>query len=159
MSNYTIILRDMVGEFLDSGVEFQPTDIADQFTERHGDLLLSNAKHNLRRDLVREIKNMLKGFTEDDLTNGQLTIPGIELPTAIAIPAETASGFVYKNSLNCTWDDIQGGIAVRKRHVTDASRKLDQMVASAEMLRSEMAYDRTITVREAIQRMQPPQAA
>jgi len=152
MNTYTATLCEVIDELMASGEGFQLGDVATRMIEQHGELLRDRAEKAQYRQIINDAKTILRKMSDDD-TLQQEALPGLGLPSAIAIPAETESGFVYKSSLNCTWDDLQGGIEVRRRHLQTAGAKYDQMVDEVEALRPEMEYDRTITVRQAIENM------
>lgn len=95
----------------------------------------------------RELKSMLRRMSEDDGT-GQLSLPGIDLPTLIALPVD-GEDFIYKRSVDCTFDELERGRLVRARNVTAAQEKLDHYDEQLDVLRPQMAGT-VLTVREVL---------
>lgn len=103
-------------------------------------------------DAARRVcKDVLRALSEDDDADGpQLQLPGLTLPSTIAVPTDSGD-FVYVRSDKATWAQLLAGRMVRERHVQAATRKLDLYDEALAMLRPLMEGDETCTVREAWQ--------
>lgn len=159
MSIYTEHLSSMVDDFVTRGNYFSPADIADDFIAANATLVSSEAERLIFRETVNEIKRILRRREEDNGSGGQLSIPGIDLPSVVAVPAEVAGGYRYKGTLDCTWDDLEGAREIRRRNLEAVRIAYDIFDDSVESLRLAMAGDKNITVREAIDQLGSAAAA
>lgn len=155
MSAFTEALHEMVRKFVDGGSKFEPADVRTQLMHDHPQIIRDHFEHLGNRQLLNEIKSILRAWSEDDHTsNDQMTLPGIALPTAIAIPAENESGYVYRSTSSATFEDLLAAEHVRLKNVERAQARLDQFRESLETLRPYMEHDRLVTVADAIEQMQ-----
>lgn len=152
MSTFTEHLSRMVDEYVNRGDYFSPATVADEFIASNSTLVTTEADRMIYRQTVNEIKRILRRREEDSGATGQLSIPGIDLPSVVAVPAEVAGGHLYKSTLDCTWSDLEGAREIRRRNLEAVRTAFDVFDDSVESLREVMAADRHITVREAIGR-------
>jgi hypothetical protein len=108
-----------------------------EFAEE-SDRLVRNAAKN-------EVTAVLKDLSDDD-GSGQLALPGLSLPTVIALPTE--GGYVYKPSAACDWPEVVQGRQVRADNVSAAQAKLDNYDDNLSRLRPVMEGT-SLTVAEA----------
>jgi hypothetical protein len=81
---------------------------------------------------TREVKDVLRILTDDDEAP-QLTLPGLSLPSVIAIPVE--GDYVYRATSACNWPELQAGRTLRADHVAAAVTKLDAYDENLDLLR------------------------
>jgi len=152
MSTYDEHLSRMIDDYVGRGDYFSVADIADDFITANGTLVSAEADRLIHRETVNRIKSILRRREEDNGATGQLSIPGIDLPSVVAVPAEVAGGHLYKSTLDCTWSDLEGAREIRRRNLEAVRTAYDVFNDSLESLRASMADDKNITVREAIGR-------
>lgn len=99
------------------------------------------------RDRVRRLLRTLAG--DDDEHGGRLRIPGLNLPSAIAV--RTGDGAVYYVAAGrATWPEVLAGLQERRDHIAHAIAKHDLYERSTNRLRPIMEDDHSITVAEAL---------
>ena len=139
------LFREIAIDMFENGRTVIPDDIIRTSMVEHPDDFATESDRLVRNAAKREVTDVLKDLTDDDGT-GQLTIPGLSLPTVIAIPIE--GGYVYKPSAVCGWVDVVAGRAVRADNVSAAQAKLDNYDDNINRLRPVMEGT-SLTVAEA----------
>jgi hypothetical protein len=133
--SFRAFLRPLVLEMLEGGHQLIAADVVKEAQIRYPaeygdevDRLAFNAAN-------REVKDFLKSLSEDD-DSPQLALPGLDLPSVIAIPVE--GGFAYKSTASCDWSELGAGLSTREINVASAQRKLDTYRENLDLLRPVM---------------------
>lgn len=125
---------------------------------RHPDVFLA-ARENLVAIAARSAaKKVLRDLSDDEDDPAQAAFPGLELPSAIAVPADDG-GFFYIRTDKATWVQLVAGRAVRETNVLRALAKLDTYDDSLDRLRPMMEHDPLMTVADAARVMASDAAA
>lgn len=141
------ILRECATDLL----ETEPNVTVDQVVgcayRRHGPEF---AEESQRLVLIaaRNIVAKLMRDLSDDEDNAQLTMPGMDLPSAICV--QTPDGSYYVRTDKATWPELVAGRDVRADNVTRATAKLEAYDESLERLRDYMEPSPTMTVADAV---------
>ena len=110
-----------------------------QYPEEFGDTqyeLALKAANRWAKDYMRQLSN--------DDESAQLKLPGVDLPSVLAIPAE-GGDFVYRASAFCQWPEVEAAGKVRDDNVARAQAKRDHYSEQMETLRPYMeGTDRTV---------------
>lgn len=144
------ILRECATDLL----ETEPTVTVEQVVNcayrRHGDEFAAESERLVLASARTIVANLMRDLTDDE-GDAQLTIPGLSLPSALAIPAP--NGTYYVRTDKATWLELLAGRDVRAVNVERAQAKLDAYADSLERLREVMEADLGLTVAEAIEKM------
>jgi hypothetical protein len=143
----------MVDHYVGLGDFFSPAAVAEEFITTNPTLVSAEADRLIYAKTVDQVKVILRKREGDNAATGQLSIPGITLPSVVAVPAEVPGGHLYKRTLDCTWADLEGAREVRRRNRDDVVAAYDLFDASVESLREHMSEDRRVTMREAMLRI------
>lgn len=98
----------------------------------------------------RMAKDFMRSLSNDD-DSAQLKLPGVDLPSVLAIPAE-GGDFVYRASAFCKWGEVEGAFKVRDDNVVKVQAKRDHFSEQMETLRPYMEGT-DLTVAEAVELM------
>lgn len=144
------ILRECATDLLDT----EPTVTVDQVVScayrRHGDEFAAESERLVLASARQIVANLMRDLTDDE-EDAQLTLPGLSLPSALAIPSP--NGTYYVRTDKATWVELVAGRDVRAVNVERAQAKLDAYDDSLERLREVMEADPTLTVAQAIEKM------
>lgn len=144
------VLRECAVDLLGSEPNVTVERIVTCAWSRHGDAF-AEAQAQMINQAAREIvANIMRDLTDDDETE-QLTLPGLGLPSAIAV--QTPDGTYYVRSDKATWPELQAGRKVRVANVERAAARLDDYDEALANLEPIMASDPTITVADALRKM------
>lgn len=151
MSKLTKVLAECVHELLKDG---RPTvaEVAELAEERHGDLIDAEAQKLVHRAIKSEVKKILRELAGDiDVeTEQQETLPGLKMPTVIAV--RDVNGIYYVRTDMAVWHEIQAGLGERENNIVRAVSKRDEYRHAMDRLRPHMADDPECTVAEALRR-------
>lgn len=114
----------------------------EEFSDTQYELALK-AANRWAKDYMRQLSN--------DDESAQLKLPGVDLPSVLAIPAE-GGDFVYRASAFCKWEDVEGAFKVRDDNVAKVQAKRDHFSEQMETLRPYMEGTE-LTVAEAVELM------
>lgn len=114
----------------------------EEFSDTQFELALK-AANRWAKDYMRQLSN--------DDESAQLKLPGVDLPSVLAIPAE-GGDFVYRASAFCKWKEVEGAFKVRDDNVTKVQAKRDHFSEQMETLRPYMEGT-DLTVAEAVEQM------
>lgn len=114
----------------------------EEFSDTQYELAIK-AAHGWCKDIMRRLSN--------DDESAQLKLPGVDLPSVLAIPAE-GGDFVYRASAFCLWDEIVAAGQVRDDNVVKAQAKRDHFFEQMDLLRPYMEGT-DLTVAEAVEIM------
>lgn len=149
MPTLTSILTECAEDLLNTEDRVHPDQVVSCAYNRYGDVF-ADETNRLVWDAARRIaKSVMRKFSEDD--DGQQRLPGLHLPTAIAVPQEHGQ-YAYVQSEKATWADLQAGRTVRVDNVERAQARLDLYDDSLERLRPFMENDASCSVAEALRR-------
>lgn len=147
--NYREALEQVAKHLLDdpdglivSGIE--------EMRDSYADLVEPMERRLADRQIAKDLKDLLRSWSESDEAEGKEPLPGLGLPLAIAVPVE--GGFRYVRREAAVWADVDAGRSVRQSNVARATAKLDRYELHAEALRPYME-DPTATVAEAIEKL------
>lgn len=115
----------------------------------YADAIADESERLVRDALHRMIKKELSARTDDD-DDGQDTLPGLGLPSAIYVPGDEE---YYVRSDAATWDELVAGRDVRVENIKHAERRLSQYDDALDRLRPYME-GATCSVAEALRAMQ-----
>lgn len=118
---------------------------------RYGDVFAESAERLVWSAARRIAKDVMRDLAEDEDNGGQQRLPGIHLPSAIAVPQQDGT-FRYVLAEKATWEVLVAGRALRTANVARAQAKLDLYDETLDRLRPIMANDPTCTVADALRR-------
>lgn len=124
-------LRPLVLEMLEGGHRLIAADVVKEAQVRYPSEYADEVDRLAFNAANREVKEFLKSLSEDD-DAPQLALPGLDLPSVIAIPVE--GGFAYKSTASCNWEELSAGLSTREANVTAAQRKLDTYIEQLDLL-------------------------
>lgn len=118
----------------------------DVFADEYDRLVMSEAR--------RRAKHVMASLVDDDDDdNGQLTLPGLALPTAICVPISLRDpdqdGFEYVASAKANWPQLVAGRQLRADNVERARVKLAAYDESLALLQPVMEEDHTLSAADA----------
>lgn len=146
--NVHAVLRECAVDLLDTEPNVTVEQVVGCAYRRHGDAFAEQAQAMVLASARTIVANLMRDLSGED---EQLSIPGLGLPSAIAVPAE--AGTYYVRSDKATWPELLAGRQVRADNVAAAQRKLDAYDESVEMLRPFMEGRPEVTVAAALQEM------
>jgi hypothetical protein len=145
------ILRDAAVSLLDSRDRVEAKDVVQKARMRHADIFELEQQRLVMEAAGRIAKEIMKELSEDN-EPPLLTLFGLSVPTAIAVPKEEG-GFYYVRTDKATWAQLVAGEQTRATNVERALAKLDAYRESMEYLRPAMEHSPGRTVAEAMQVM------
>src|SRR5207253_6600704 len=119
-----------------------------QARQMAGDVFASEQDRLVLQAAERIAKAIMKGLTEND--NSQLGLPGLTLPSAIAVPQDEEGGYYYVRTDKAHWPELLAGRELRVENVQRAQAKLDAYEESLRLLRPVMEDDVEMTVGDAL---------
>lgn len=127
-------------------------DVADEAIAEHGDLIDAEAKALVYRQIKSVVRRLLRNLSEnEDDPGAQQALPGLKLPTTIAVKREDGV-YEYVRADQATWEDLEAGLAEREHNIVHATIKRDQFRAEMDRLRPWMGDDPDCTVADALRR-------
>jgi hypothetical protein len=102
---------------------------------RHGDVFTSATQQMVEAAARDIVAKLMRDLTDDD-GPAQLSLPGLELPSAIAV--QHPDGTYYVRSDKATWSELLAGREIRTANVSAAQAKLDTYDESLDLLRPHM---------------------
>lgn len=136
------ILRDCATDLLDTEPNVTVDQVVGCAYRRHGDEFAQASQQMVlaaARDIVAKL---MRDLTDDDSPD-QLSLPGLELPSAIAV--QHPDGTYYVRSDKATWVELIAGRNLREANVSAAQAKLDAYDESLDLLRPHMeGTERTV---------------
>lgn len=141
------LLRPLALEMVSSGRPVIAADIVREAQRRYPDEYVAEVDRLAWNAAQREVKDVLHSLSEDD-QSAQFALPGLDLPSIIAVPTEGGE-FAYRATGACTWDDLVAGRSVRSDNVTAAQAKLDSYDGNLTLLRPVMEGTKLTTAEAA----------
>jgi hypothetical protein len=140
--NVRAVLRECATDLLETEPNVTVAQVVGCAYRRHGDVFTS-ATQQMVEAAARDIDaKMMRDLSDDDGV-AQLSLPGLELPSAIAV--QHPDGTYYVRSDKATWDELLAGRQVREANVSAAQAKLDTYDESLDVLRPHMeGTERTV---------------
>lgn len=127
-------------------------DVADDVMHEQHDAIQAEAKQLIYNQIKRIVKDLLRNLSEDeDDPDAQQALPGLKLPTVIAVKKEDGE-YEYVRADQANWDDLIAGLAEREQNIVRATVKRDQYRAELDRLRPWMASDPDCTVADALRK-------
>ena len=148
--NITTVLRDCARDLLDTEPNVTVEQVVGCAYRRHGDAFNEHAQQMVLASARTIVAKLMRDLSDDD-TDGQLVLPGLNLPSAICV--QTPDGTYYVRADKANWLELEAGRRVREANVTAAQVKLDAYDEAMELLRPFMEHDLSISVVEAIRSM------
>jgi hypothetical protein len=144
-----------------------PREVVLRAWDLHAELFELEQRRLVMQAAEREAKAIMKDLTEDDEEEEdasswrQLTLRGLALPTAIALPDHGGDdgAFPYVRTDKATWSDLVAGGEIRDRNIERAQAKRDAYWESVDYLRPVMEKQPNLTVAEALRIIRPGQVA
>lgn len=143
------ILRECVTDLLETEPNVTVDQVVDCAYRRHGDAFTAEAEQLILRAARTEVAKLMRDLTDDD---EQQTLPGVSLPSAIAV--RTANGTYYVRADKARWHELLAGRELRSDNVAAAQVKLDAYDDTVDLLRPYMAEHPDVTVAAALRVMQ-----
>lgn len=147
------ILRTCATDLLDTEPTVTVEQVVNCAYRRHGGEFTDAAEKLILASARAIVANLMRDLSSDE-GDAQLTLPGLDLPSALAIPAP--SGTYYVRTDKATWTELVLGREVRAENVDRAQAKLDAYDESLETLRPVMEDDPTLSVADALDRLANP---
>jgi hypothetical protein len=148
--NVHSVLRECAVDLLETEPHVTVEQVVGCAYRRHGDAF-ADAQQQMVLAAARTIVAKLMRDLTDDEGDDQLSLPGLGLPSAIAV--QDPDGTYYVRSDKATWSELLAGREVRLANVTAAQAKLDAYDESVETLRPFMEHDPLATVADAVRSM------
>lgn len=117
---------------------------------RHADVFAEATEQMIHQAAREIVAKLMRDLAEDD-PEAQQTLPGLGLPSAIAV--QTPDGTYYVRSDKATWPELQAGRRLRVENVDRAMSKLNDYDEALADLEPIMAEDHSLTVADALARM------
>lgn len=148
MSNVHQAVAECVDIVLEVSERATVDDIVSCAWDRHADLLAEHGNQLVWQQVRNLVKNIMRErSSDDDDETVQQTIPGLGLPSAIAIPTG-GNAYEYVRSDKATWEDLLAGRTTRESNIVHAQRQLDRYDRALDALRPFMEGT-TLTAGEA----------
>lgn len=148
--NIHAVLRECATDLLDTEPNVTVNSVVSCAYRRHGDAFVEAQQALVRQAATTIVRNLMRDLTSDD-ESPQLSLPGLDLPSAIAVQTDT--GTYYVRSDKATWSELEAGEDVRAGNVAAAQSKLDTYRESMELLRPFMEGNPSVTVADAVRAM------
>lgn len=125
-------------------------DVADDVMQEHHDAVQAEAQNLIYNQIKDVVKQLLRNLSEDeDDPDAQQALPGLKLPTVIAVKTRTGD-YEYVRADQANWDDLISGLAEREQNIVRATIRRDQYRAELDRLRPWMASAPDLTVADAL---------
>lgn len=144
------VLRECAVDLLGTEPNVTVERIVSCAWSRHSDAFAEATTQMINQAAREIVANLLRDLTEDE-EQDQLTLPGLGLPSAIAV--QTPDGTYYVRSDKATWPELQAGRKVRVENVARAAARLDDYDEALANLAPIMEADHAITVADALRKM------
>lgn len=126
-------------------------DVVDILRVDHSDLIREHGQQLAWAQARTMVKRALDHLSENE-ESGQQTLPGLGLPSAIAVRDAETDEVVYVRATFATWPELEAGLRERDRNVARAQAKRQRYRDALDRLRPYMAADHGVTVSEALRR-------
>lgn len=150
--NVRSVLRECAMDLLETEAKVSAEHVVRCAYNRHGDVF-ADATEKMVLDYARKLAaDIMRAFTEDEDDNGQLTIPGLGLPSAIGVV--TPDGTYFVSTHKATLNELRAGRQQRVANVNAAQAKLDRYDEGLDRLTPYMEDEPDVTsVDDALARM------
>lgn len=119
---------------------------------RYPNVIYDEQARLVRNAAMSEAKKILGQLSEDEDDRGQLSLPGLDLPTVLGVQ-DTNGDYRYIRTDKATWADIIAAESLREINVARAQMKLDRFREARGALAPFMETNPTVTVAEALRKM------
>lgn len=133
--NVRAVLRECATDLLDTEPHVTVAQVVGCAYRRHGDVFVAASQQMVEAAARDIVSKLMRDLTDDDAPS-QLSLPGLELPSAIAV--QHPDGTYYVRSDKATWTELLAGRAIREANVSAAQAKLDIYDESLDVLRPHM---------------------
>lgn len=147
--NVHAVLRECATDLLETEPHVTVDQVVGCAYRRHGESFLEAQQQMVLAAAKTIVAKLMRDLTDDE--DEQLALPGIALPSAIAV--QDPDGTYYVRSDKATWAELLAGREVRATNVSAAQAKLDAYDESVETLRPFMEDRPGLTVAEAVRAM------
>ena len=148
--NFKSLLNQALADKVAAGEQIIIPSVVHETIMRHPDEFSDMQYDGAVRAANRMAKDFMRSLSNDD-DSAQLKLPGVDLPSVLAIPAE-GGDFVYRASAFCKWGEVEGAFKVRDDNVVKVQAKRDHFSEQMETLRPYMEGT-DLTVAEAVELM------
>lgn len=133
--NVHSVLRECAVDLLETEPQVTVAQVVACAYRRHGDVFIQATEQMVQAAAKTIVAKLMRDLSEDDAPT-QLSLPGLGLPSAIAV--QTAEGTYYVRSDKATWDELLAGRQIREANVSAAQAKLAAYDESCDLLRPYM---------------------
>ena len=133
--NVRTVLRECATDLLDTEPNVTVAQVVGCAYRRHGDVFAAASQQMVEAAARDIVAKLMRDLTDDDGPS-QLSLPGLELPSAIAV--QHPDGTYYVRSDKATWTELLAGREIREANVSAAQAKLDTYDESLDVLRPHM---------------------
>jgi hypothetical protein len=151
--NLSAALRECAVDLLETEERVDINHLVDCAEVRYPEAFAEETERLIRNAAARIAKGILTDLTADDTDPAQGRLPGLDLPSAIAVPGEVEGGYYYVRTDKARYEELLLGRHVRDSNVKHAQKKLDAYDESLDVLRPYMEGT-SRTVAEAIKLME-----
>ena len=148
--NFKSLLNQALADKVAAGEQIIIPSVVHETIMRHPDEFSDMQYDGAVRAANRMAKDFMRSLSNDD-DSAQLKLPGVDLPSVLAIPAE-GGDFVYRASAFCKWGEVEGAFKVRDDNVVKVQAKRDHFSEQMETLRPYMEGT-DLTVAKAVELM------
>lgn len=145
------ILHDCANALLDEQQHVEAGEVVLCAQQRYGDVFIAEQERLVFQAAARIAKSIMRDMAMDD--DDQLSLPGINLPSAIAVPHENEDGYYYVRTDKACWSELEAGRELRVSNVRRAQQKLDQYDEALLRLQPIMEHEPDLTVADAVERL------
>ena len=150
MSTLDRRIREVAQRLLDEG-RCTIEDVADEVMSDNADLIEAEARALIYKQIKATVKTLLGRLSDDDETEDAPMLPGLKLPSVIAVRRKDG-GYDYVRTDQAVWSDLQAGLREREDNIVRATAKRDRYRDGMDRLRPWMQDDESVTVAEALRR-------
>lgn len=129
------VLRECATDLLETEPHVTVDQVVGCAYRRHGEVFTAATQAMVLAAAREIVAKVMRDLSEDDSPD-QLSLPGLDLPSAIAV--QHPDGTYYVRSDKATWEELMAGRQVRVANVSAAQAKLDAYDESCEVLRPHM---------------------
>lgn len=151
------VLHAVAEEQLATGKHIRIDDVIDRAYADYPGAFAEESERLIWQAARRITKDVLAGMFDDDEHDAQQPIPGLGLPSVIAV-RDDGGEVTYVSTPHATYADLEAGLRERELNVTRAMAKRDRYRLAMKRLRPHMDADE-VTVAEALAKERARKAA
>jgi hypothetical protein len=148
--NFKSLLNQALADKVAAGEEIVIPSVVQKVVMQHPEEFSDTQYELAIKAANRWAKDFMRQLSNDD-DSAQLKLPGVDLPSVLAIPAE-GGDFVYRASAFCQWEEVVAAGKVRDDNVVKVQAKRDHYFEQMDLLRPYMEGT-NLMVAEAVELM------